>query len=423
MRTFWMKRALVLLGLAVVLTIIAACTPAPTATAVPPAAATPVPPTAAPAATSTVAQTQPASKEAYKIGVALSLTGPLAVVGVEVRDGLVLEVERINAAGGVDGHPIQLVIEDDGGDPTRFATAMTKLIRQDNVLALFGPWGVPESTAKPVAEREQVPLIVPVPATAETRGKFKWSFNMAPSDIIGADSVIEVIKYKGYTKVVVVAEAGASSQFILPLLQEKAPPAGIQVVALSDTLGFRDVDVTPQLTKLKDLITKEKPQAVVLLASLSAVPFLRGQKQQGIDLPVVGGWALSSYFFLQAAGNDANGLVVPGQKMIVADQLPDSDPQKAINKELEQRFVAKFGKKPLGGAQFARDAIGILANALKVAGADRAKIRDAIEKTTNFVGATAIYNYSPNDHEGITKEAMAILDIKDNKFVLVKTIK
>lgn len=392
-----------LMAVVVVLSLVAACAPAPTPTP------TPVPPT-------------PTPKEPYKIGVCVTLTGPLAQPGLEFRDGIVLEVERINAAGGIDGHRIELIIEDDGGDPTRVATALTKLIRQDQVLAVIGPWGsFLEPSSRPVTEREQVPQIIGSPTMAEMRAKnFRWSFNLSPNEIIAAEAVLEILKDKGYKKAVVVNDTTDLMTAMSQKLQADGPHEGIQMVALPDTLGFRDVDVTPQLTKLKELIAKEKPEAVVLLATIAAVPFVKGAKQLGIDLPIVGSHGLGSPMILQLFGNDANGMLIPGLRSVMPEQLPDSDPQKAVILDFYQRFQEKYGRVP--GIGQGADAVNILANALKVAGPDRAGIREAIENTKNFIGVTGVFNYSPDDHEGLTKEAMAIYEVKEGKFVLVRTI-
>ena len=87
-----------------------------------------------------------------------------------------------------------LIIEDDGMDPTRATTNLTKLIRQDKVLAVIGPFGVAEATVRPVTEREQVPQILPAPSGADVRAlKYKWSFNIAPNEILAAEDELEAI--------------------------------------------------------------------------------------------------------------------------------------------------------------------------------------------------------------------------------------
>lgn len=80
----------------------------------------------------------PVVKEPYKIGMVISLTGFATFPGTEVRDAVVMEVERINAAGGVNGHQLELIVEDSASDPTKAVAALTKLARQDKVLAVIG---------------------------------------------------------------------------------------------------------------------------------------------------------------------------------------------------------------------------------------------------------------------------------------------
>ena len=111
-----------------------------------------------------------AEKEPIKIGVNIELSGPVAFAGIEPRDALVMEVERINKGGGINGRPIELIIEDNGCDPAKAASAVTKLVRRDKVVAIIGPiFAGISPTAAALTEREKIPNIILCPSDRGTR--------------------------------------------------------------------------------------------------------------------------------------------------------------------------------------------------------------------------------------------------------------
>ena len=374
------------------------------------------------------AEAKPVAKEPYKIGVQLPLSGQAAAVGMEMRDVLTMEVERINAAGGINGSLIETVIEDDGFDPTRAATALTKLIRQDKVLAMVGPFGsYLEPSVRPVTEREQIVSIMPSPTMQDMRDKkFKWSFNTVMNEILGADAMLEIAKDNGYKKAAVVAESGLLYQAAKDRLKSEGQKSGMQVTSLEDTFGPKDVDLTPQVTKLKGILEKERPDVLFLSASgYGAATFSKGMKQLAVTLPVIAFHSVANPLTFALGGEEMSGILAPGSKDLVPSLLPDSDPQKALILDFQKRFQAKYNKPLQAGGNWAADSLSILVSALKVAGPDRAKIRDAVEKTNKLVGVSGIFTFSPDDHEGLGKDSVAVfkVDMKNKKFDLVKVLK
>ncbi len=366
------------------------------------------------------------SKEPYKIGVLTTLTGPPAFVGNDIRDAAALEVERINAAGGIDGHPIELLVEDDGGDPSKAVTGLTKLIRQDKVLAVTGPFiGPLEASLRPVAEREQTPFVVICPTIPELRAKKdKYAFNIAQPESARVGAWLDILKGNKYTKVAGITSNDPVLLASFKLLQTEARAQGIEVIVLPDAVDPNAVDLTPEVTKLKELVAREKPQAVVSGVWPPSTPtLLKTMKQLGVEIPTITYDAAADPFLFAMGGDELNGLLLPGGKVLAGEALPDSEPQKAVIIDFKKRYEGKTGRPASALAGDSRDAINIIANALKVAGPDKAKIRDAVEKTTNFVGVNGVYNYKPDDHEGVSKESFAIYEVKDKKFVFLRVVK
>ena len=120
--------------------------------------------------------THAAPKAPYKIGVNLELTGPWAEITKTVKMAMELEVERINEMGGVNGHPMELVIEDNGFDQGRAAANMTKFARNEEILAVVGPFEDPlQATTRAIAEREEITNIIFCPSNPMVRSlKQKW---------------------------------------------------------------------------------------------------------------------------------------------------------------------------------------------------------------------------------------------------------
>ena len=418
-----MKQITVLMLVALAV-IVMACAPAPTP------APTAAPPTAAPQATKAPqATTVPQSNEPYKIGLLISLSGPAAAPAGEIRDGAMLEVERINAAGGINGHPIQLVIEDDGTDITKGVTGLTKLVKQDNVLAVLGPlYADLNAPMDQMAEKEKVPIVHTDPNLAEAvNTKYKnntFIFSTVQPPPLLATATLEALKVKGYKKAIVMADNVPPMPAALEAMVKAAPAAGIQLVALSDTWGNADMDLTPQATKAKDAAAKEKPDALVLLTNgVSGVAFMKGMQQIGFKLPIIGAPPFGIAPTLMMGGDMVNGVVFPASKVLDPQALADSDPQKAVALEIAKRFQAKYnypiGQLSASGA----DAINLIATALKTAGPDRVKLRDALEKTSGYVGLGGIFNYKPDDHDGVTVQSQAIYEIKGGQFKLISLVK
>lgn len=365
------------------------------------------------------------SQEPFKIGLITSLTGPVAAPGKEMRDGVVLEVERINAAGGINGRQIQLITEDDGSDATKASTAATKLMRQDQVLAIVGPLAeFLSQSVGPLADREGVSVLATTSfGTDLLKNNFKNVFSLGPSNPIVLDAMQAVLKENNYTNVVAMGDSVPLHQNIVSELGAKVTGQGVTYTLLSDTFNNGDVDLTAQVTKVKAAADQQNAQAIVLATNgVSVVSFMKAVQQLGVKQPVIGGPAFGLAVMLMMGGSEVNGVRFVAPKILAPDQLPDSDAQKKTLLDFVQRYTAKYTMPPGLVAAHGADGVNIIANALKTAGADRAKIRDAIEATTNFQGATGIFNMTAADHSGLAPNALAIYEVKDKKFTMVRPV-
>lgn len=146
------------------------------------------------------------SGEPIPVGLLQPLTGPVSAAGIAVRDGAVIAVDEINEAGGVNGRPIELIIEDDENDPAVCANAATKVISRDNVVAVIGGWGSSCTLSiAPVTTREQVPLLVETSSswkiTQEGESGGDWVFRINPPTRMEVDQIRDALPELGMEKV------------------------------------------------------------------------------------------------------------------------------------------------------------------------------------------------------------------------------
>jgi len=365
-----------------------------------------------------------AEKKPYKVGCNFEMTGGFANFVAIIKNGLILEQERINAQGGIDGHPLELIFEDNGMDITKMANVNRKFARNKEIQAIIGPlWSAGSTALIPVAEREKIPQIaIWAPSSVERRLKPNWVFSIPQGDVILAERLMDLVMGRGYKRLFVFSEQAPNwidAQNNMKAIGEKNK---IEVFISPETYQANDMDMTPQILKFKDQLKNYNAIWLGTNGVLGAT-IMRNLSAQGIRMPVIGTHAWGFGFTLEIGKEAVEGAEFVAGKAVVTDQLDDSDPQKPVIVDFDRRMKARWNGMPaeqLSGHSY--DAIWILYHAFKRAGENptRAQLRDAIEKTRNFVGVTGIYNYSPTDHLGLTKKSLAFIKIQNNRFVRIK---
>ena len=189
--------------------------------------------------------------EPYVVGAVFAITGPASWLGEPERNTVTMVEEEINAQGGINGHPLQIIIEDTVGEETRTVLAVNKLINKDNVLAIVGPTRSGTTMAViPIVEKAQVPLISCASAEEIVRPVKKWVFKTAQSDSHGVLKIYDKLKEMNITRVAVISSTDGYGMEGRKQLKRFAPEYGITIVA-DETYGPKDTDMTAQLTKIK----------------------------------------------------------------------------------------------------------------------------------------------------------------------------
>jgi branched-chain amino acid transport system substrate-binding protein len=366
-----------------------------------------------------------AEKSPYKIGVNLEFTGPWAEVTKTVKNAMVLEVERINKAGGIDGHPLELMFEDNGFDLGRVAANMTKFTKDREIIAVAGPFEDNlQATSRAIAEREKITNIIFCPSNSMLRGlKQKWAFNIAQSDIVVSQKLVDLSLARKYKKALVFYAAHPLAQTLAEYYKRFGEEKGMKVIISKETHKPTDIDMTPQLIKLKPIIEKEKID--VFYASTAGPPgpiVCKNLRTLGVKIPILGTHAFGFGFIIALGGQAMEGVEFGAGKPVVPDQLDENDPVRPVVLDFNKRFTERYGVAIDQIAGHAHDAISLIYDALKrcQGKVTRAAFRDALENTKGLKNCHGIYNYSPTDHDGLSKKDMVFIRIEGGKFKRIK---
>ena len=369
------------------------------------------------AALATLAAGQHASAQ-VKIGSVLSVTGPASFLGDPEKKTLDMYVEEINAKGGVNGQKLQLIVYDDGGDANNARTFATRLVEDDKVVAMVGGTTTGATLAMiPVFEDAQIPFISLAGAIQIIEPVRKWVFKTPHTDKMACEKIFADLKRRQLTTIALISGTEAFGKSMRDQCVAVAPKTGINV-AHEETYGPRDSDMTPQLTNVRN---KAGVQAVVNPGFGQGPAIVtRNYRQLGIALPLYQSHGVASKQFIDLAGPAAEGVRLPAAALLVADKLSDNDPQKPIVVSYSRAYQQKTGQAVSTFGGHAYDGLMILTQAMaRAKSADKAKVRDEIERTKGYIGTGGIVTMSPTDHMGLDLSAFRMLEIKNGDWTLV----
>ncbi|MFP5212088.1 MAG: ABC transporter substrate-binding protein [Acidobacteriota bacterium] len=356
------------------------------------------------------------AKEPYKIGGVFAITGPSSFLGDPEKKSLEMVVSEINAKGGIDGHQLEAVIYDTEGDPTKAVLAANKLISKDEVIAVIGPSLTPTTLAiMPLTVKSGIPLISCAAGIKITEPVQPMVFKTAQSDVLAVAAIYGHMKKSGIKKVGILTVETAYGESGKEQLVGQAAKFGIEIVQ-AETFGAKDTDMTAQLTKIRSA----QPEGIVCWGTNPGPAVVaKNVQQMNIKIPLYQSHGVASPKFIELAGDAADGIVMPTGKILVADQLADSDPQKAVL----LGYMAEYKKAydaPVGGfGGYAYDAAHLLAKALAGTEGDKQKIRDNLEAIKGHVGVTGTFNFTPQDHNGLGDDAFVMVKIEKGAWKLL----
>jgi branched-chain amino acid transport system substrate-binding protein len=360
-----------------------------------------------------------AYSQPIRIGAFLSVTGPAAFLGDPEQKTLELYVEKLNAAGGLLGRKLELLAYDSAGDAEKARGYAKRLIEQDKVDVLVGGSTTGETMAVvPLAEAAGVPFISLAGAVVIIEPVKKWVFKTPHTDRMACEKVFVDMRARGATKAALISGAGGFDRSMRAECLKVAAKHGIAIVA-DETYGAGDTDMTAQLAKIKSTPGVQ----AVLNAGFGQGPAIvtKNYRQLGIAAPLYQSHGVASKQYVKLSGEAAEGVRLPAAALLVADTLPESDPQKKVVTAYKQNYESRYKQDVSTFGGHAYDGLMLAAEAIRRAGTtDRAKVRDALEQTRGYVGTGGVVNMSAQDHMGLDLSAFRMLEVRKGDWQLVK---
>lgn len=358
------------------------------------------------------------AQEPIRVGSFLAVTGPASFLGDPEQKTLQMQIDKINADGGVLGRKLELVAYDSGGDAEKARTFVKRLIEQDKVDVIVGGSSTGETMAAvPLVEAAGMPFISLAGSVAIVEPVKKWVFKTPHTDRMACDKIFVDMKARGVSKAALISGSGGFDKSMRAECLKVAGNHGIQIVA-DETYGAADTDMTAQLTKIKG-----SGAQAVLNAGFGQGPAIvtRNYKQLGVGLPLYQSHGVASKEYIKLSGDAAEGVRLPAAALLVAELLPAEDPQKPVVTSYRSAYENKYKTDVSTFGGHAYDGLMLYVNAVKTAGStDKAKVRDAIEATKGYVGTGGVVNMSASDHMGLDLSAFRMLEVKNGTWTLVK---
>lgn len=357
-------------------------------------------------------------KEPYKVGAVFSVTGRTSFLGEPEKKTAVMIAEAINKVGGINGHPLELVIYDDESDETKAVLAVKRLLKKDKVPVIIGPSlsGNTLAVVK-VMNDAKVPLVSCAASNKIVTPVVDrhWIFKVPQSDTHAVEKIYDYLLKNGINKIAIMSVStgfGASGREELLRL---APQVGIEILA-DERYGPKDTDITAQLTRIRGT----DAQAIVNWSvGPTQVLAVKNWHDLGMtSIPFYQSHGFGSRKNITLAAGAAEGVLCPLGRVNIPNLVPADNPQKKIIEIYNKAYQEKYSEPVSSFGGHGWDALNLVIDALKAVGPDSAKIRDYIETRTNFIGQHGVFNFSPTDHNGLTKEAFEMVVVKDGDWAL-----
>jgi branched-chain amino acid transport system substrate-binding protein len=346
-----------------------------------------------------------------KIGAILSISGPAAAMGVGYKGAFDFFPTEIA------GQKVEYIIRDDATDASTAYTIAQKMIAEDHVDAFIGPsLTASDAAVAPLANQAKVPMLAMAPYEYDPQ-KQPYTFNDAqPLSLM----VAAVFKYMQQHDVKTIGYIGFSDGWgdqVLASTKASASADGIQILADE---RYARTDTTCEAQALKLISTH--PQAVMMgnSATPAALPVV-ALRHRGYKGGIYGNHGIVSPAFIKVGGAAVEGVIAVTSPVVVADELPASNPIKPVATKFVKDYTAKLGGGVGPFAGYSYDAFLLLQAAIPEAlkagkpgtEAFRVSLRDALEKTHELVGVSGIYTMSPTDHNGQDARAAVLVEVKD----------
>jgi len=356
--------------------------------------------------------------EPIKIGALFAVTGPASSLGAPEAKTAEMFVNEINSKGGIHGRKIKLLIKDTGGSPEKALSFAKRLIEDEKVFAIIGPSTSGETMKiKNICEEAKTILFSCAAAETIINPVAKYVFKSSQKDSDAARSIFATMNKLGIKTIGIVSSNTDFGKDGKDQLEKIAPEYGINIV-MSEIYDKDAADFTDLFKKLKS----KKIQAVVNWSIGPAqATVAKNMKQFDFKIPLFQSYGFGNILYAKAAGKAAEGIIFPCGRLPVADALPDSNQQKPVLLKYKKDYETSYKEEAGTSGGYAYDALLILTSAIEKTGTDKEKVRDTIEGIKDFTGTAGIFNFSPEEHNGLGIDAFVMLTVKNGKFALYTT--
>lgn len=365
-------------------------------------------------------------KEAYKIGALFSTTGSQSNLGVPEENTVEMLVEKINDAGGINGHPLEVIIYNDETDSTKCATLANTLIEQDEVLAIMGSTGTGNTMAiLDTVTSAEIPLVSCAAGLSiiSPVAERYWIFKTPQTDKQVVTEIYVYLQELGITKVAIITSTSGFGQGGKTYLESEAAAYGITLVD-NQTFGSEDTSMISQLTHIKGT---DAEAVVCWETDKGSAVVAKDMQTLQFEIPLFCSHGIANQAFIDAAGDAANGVIFPAGKLLVVDEVPASDLQKNVLTTYRDEYLAAYpGESVSTFGGHAYDALYMIVEALEDMDEglsltdSRSAIRDNLEQITNFIGISGIFTMSPTDHLGMQPGSLALIEIVDGTWTVAQ---
>lgn len=357
------------------------------------------------------------AQEPINVVAVLATSGPAAIYGIGAEKALRVMIDSLPNKS-IAGHPVKLTVYDTEGNSTKAVQLFRRAAENDQAHVIFGPSTSGESMAiVPLANQLKVPTISHGGAEAITKPVTPYMFALPPTDRIMVESLVSWIKQRGWKKVAVIYSLDGFGQSGGTIAQELAPTYGLEVVAV-ETFASQDTNMTPQLLRIRD----KKPDAIIMWSANPGPTIVaKNAMDMGLKIPFFVSTANATLGFIQQTGAAAEGIYATTLPIVAPEALPNDDPRKAIFLKFNKLYNEKTGLVSDQASGHGLDDIALLEEAVKgIKGpVTRESLRAAIENV-KMCGSNGCRQVRPDDHRGLTKEAIVVMQIKGGTFVTAK---
>jgi branched-chain amino acid transport system substrate-binding protein len=347
-----------------------------------------------------------------RIGVFMSLTGDTANFGISSTNGIKMAADEVNAAGGINGKQIELLIQDDRSDASEAATIVTKFVTQDQVHAILGEVASSRSiAAAPIAQNAKIPMLTPSSTNPEVTKKGDYIFRSCFIDPVQGAAIAQFgAKTLGAKRAALMVDRKNDySTGLEKVISEVFTRLGGQVV-VTQSYQAGDQDFNAQITSIKGA----NPDVIFVPGYYGDVGlFAKQARDKGITVPLLGGDGWDSPSLYQIGGSALNGCYFSNHY-----SPDDADP---IVVKFVADYKSRYGTVPDALAATAYDAARILFDAIKRANSlDGAAIRQALADTKEYPGVTGKVTF--NENRDAVKPIVMIKIQEGGKFVVAERV-